>query len=525
MKRSLVSMAVVIAVLFQGATPREARATNSPGADIDAIHARLKRFAKDPASVFDQELDRWSESGKPLRPHPRFSPEAIRSGQAVQARDSHRAGMCMEVQGKMRCLGTPQGGGLNAFEVIRGNDRPEDLIDGGAIGAPTLEAMEQFGLRSSRLPVQPWSDDYWPYFKGILGARYADPAALGPNYRKNRRYVSAYPAQLIVASGDEVAIDALSPSEKYELLIGDTEGSLTSRMWAAGEEFSNSHGVVEDWLGICHGWAPAALTMPRPAKFAVLRSADGKRDLKFYPADVKALASLLWANGSFASKFVGGRCNKKNPKVDINGRVIDEDCFNTNPAAWHLAIAHQIGLARRSFVIDATFDYEVWNQPVLGYSYRYFNPQTSRLVDTIAQARVTRAQYTKDHFKKYRSPQAATFVGIVMDMTYVSETLPTHAPSNGPYNDELISVRYIYDLELDAAGNIIGGEWQTNKHPDFLWVPQPGARAVSVADAEASGEWNGQGVIPDSWRKAAIKAQRESQPLGKLVETIFRLAQ
>jgi hypothetical protein len=522
MRRSQIGLAVLIAAIFQGGIAHQADAASR---DDEAINARLQRFAVDPASVFDEELERWSESGAPLRPYPRFSPEAIDNGQAIEARDSHRARMCMEIQGKMRCLGTPQGGGPAALEVIRGNDRPEDLVDGGIIQAPTLEAMEQLGLRASRVPIQPWSDDYWPYFKGILGARYADPAALGPNYRKNRKYARAHPARKIIASGNEKAIDALSPSEKYELVIGDSEGALTSRMWAAGEEFSNSSGVVEDWLGICHGWAPASLAMPRPAKAVVVKSADGKRDIKFYPADIKALASLLWANGDFASKFIGGRCNKKKPKVDSHGRIVDEECFNTNPAAWHLAIANQIGVAKRSFVIDATFDYEVWNQPVVGYSYRYFNPQSSALTNTLAEARVSKAQYTKDHFKKYRSPQAASFVGIVMDMTYVIETDPTHAAFDAPGNDAVVTVRYFYDLELDAAGKIIGGEWQTNKHPDFLWVPQPGAHAHSVAEGDALGEWNGQGVIPDSWRKAAIKAQMESQPLGKIVEMIFRLAQ
>ena len=44
-------------------------------------------------------------------------------------------------------------------------------------------------------------------------------------------------------------------------------------------------------------------------------------------------------------------------------------------------------------------------------------------------------------------------------------------PRHGvPHEDKLKVVTYWYDLELDEDNNIVGGEWYTNRHPDFLWT-------------------------------------------------------
>ena len=159
--------------------------------------------------------------------------------------------------------------------------------------------------------------------------------------------------------------------------------------------------------------------LPRPSSAITLKSADGARDLRFYPSDLKALASLLWAKGTASWRFVGGRCTQANPAQDENGRVIDPDCFDTNPASWHLAVTQQIGVARRAFIIDATYDYEVWNQPVLGYRYRYFNPQTGKSVpDKLVDAVIKRSRYTRGSFRaKYRDASTDSIAGIVMDLT------------------------------------------------------------------------------------------------------------
>jgi hypothetical protein len=46
---------------------------------------------------------------------------------------------------------------------------------------------------------------------------------------------------------------------------------------------------------------------------------------------------------------------------------LDGTCIDTNPGTLHLLLANLIGIERKSFVFDRTFDDEVWNQPLRGY--------------------------------------------------------------------------------------------------------------------------------------------------------------
>jgi hypothetical protein len=41
-------------------------------------------------------------------------------------------------------------------------------------------------------------------------------------------------------------------------------------------------------------------------------------------------------------------------------------------------------------VIDASYDYEVWNQPVYAYTYRYFNPETGKEAKILSAAIIPR---------------------------------------------------------------------------------------------------------------------------------------
>ena len=102
----------------------------------------------------------------------------------------------------------------------------------------------------------------------------------------------------------------------------------------------------------------------RPTKAIEVPAADGKTKIKFYPSDVKALASLLWANASPTTKFIGGRCNVKTRRPMQMAASRIRPAATPTPAPGTLAVVNQIGKSQRSMVIDATYDYEVWNQPM-----------------------------------------------------------------------------------------------------------------------------------------------------------------
>ncbi|MCM2323100.1 MAG: hypothetical protein NDJ90_07535 [Oligoflexia bacterium] len=484
------------------------------------INSFLRRWHEDTRRVINEPPTRWTQDGVVLptaKPEElRFSPEAILSGAAIEERDRLRSGFCMTWQGKKKCLGDRNG----ILAGVDGSDRPEALVDHGAYLVSTLQELESSGLRRSWLPAEPWSGDYWAYFKGVAGWRYADGGFPGADWLSNIQYIAANPADWIYRNSPSWAVNLLSPSEKYDLLVNDPQLELTRGQWEYGRAQYRKNGNVEPWMGICQGWAAAAMMIPRPRSVVRLVAGDGWRTLDFYPSDIQALASLLWATGEFESRFAGGRCRVANPATDANGRIVDPDCFDANPALWHLAVTNQLGVSRRSLTMDATYDYEVWNQPIVGYSYSYFNPQTRTYVRTLEEAWVPFAYFTTDRFAAYRSPEALGVVGIAMDVSYMIGRPPSHATGEPDYYR---TVRYYYDLELNASAKVIGGEWYQNAHPDFLWVPIPGARAVSQYEDLATETWTA-GPPPTTWQLAAREASKVGTPLARIVEALIALS-
>lgn len=116
--------------------------------------------------------------------------------------------------------------------------------------------------------------------------------------------------------------------------------------------------------------------------------------------------------------FVGQRCDSQTPEQDENGRIITQGCADVNPATWHIVMVNKVARDQESFVFDATYDYEVWNQPVFGYSYKYFNPETNHEVDSLAEATVKLKKFKNDKFASYRSSEAESVVGISMEVSY-----------------------------------------------------------------------------------------------------------
>jgi hypothetical protein len=496
--------------------------TSSAHADRAAeIDSYLQDFSRDPKITMELLPKKWNSRG--TGPRTSFSSASIASRDFVLEKDKVRRKFCTERGGARICLDSV----LPGRAAMLDNDRAENLVDNGATLLRSAEQMESAGLLVAQLPESPWSSSYWPTAQGTLGARYADPSfPKSSSWNKNKKYVGRPENDFISIfnAADASSIDNLSPSEKYDLLVGDSAGTLTHAMWDEGAQVQSKYGKVADWLGICDGWAPASFSVPRPRQSIQMLAADGRTQLTFYPSDIKGLASLLWAKQLGQVRMVGVRCGEKKPPKDSNGRVISSECFDTNPGTWHLAVVNQIGVSRRGMVIDATYDFEVWNQPVAGYSYTYFNPQTHKNVSAIRNAMVRIEDFTSDKFSSYRSKDARSVVGVAMDLTYVEETDPSHDPSDSADRDKLQTVRYMYDLELNENGEIIGGEWYHNAHPDFLWTGPPTAWPLTAGDQLIQENWDGQGTIPQSWRTAAVAVSRTGSPLARVVEILGLLS-
>lgn len=111
----------------------------------------------------------------------------------------------------------------------------------------------------------PWSGDYFAIARGILGNRAFDPGFAQLDDWKDRfDYIQDHPFAKIFARGKSKEINKLSVSEKYDILLGDLQGRLTNSLWEQGRQYFEATGEVEEWMGICHGWAPASYMVPRP---------------------------------------------------------------------------------------------------------------------------------------------------------------------------------------------------------------------------------------------------------------------
>ena len=127
-------------------------------------------------------------------------------------------------------------------------------------------------------------------------------------------------------------------------------------------------------------------------------------------------------------------------------------------------MTNYLGLNQLAFAEDRTYDYEVWNQPVVGYEVKAMNEIT--LAEANEKLGLTGDSYTPNR-------QAAFFYDVRASLTYITESHASRQPAeSSEYERE---DEYTYVLELDANRKIIGGEWygeSQRAHPDFLWSPR-----------------------------------------------------
>jgi len=507
-QKALFCSVVVAGIVFQSQVQ-----ANTP-AEIEGF---LQRFHENPIETMDQNPPKVSAVGTEELPRSLFPDADIQSGRFVQLKDLLRRGQCTMKNGARICLSDVEPG-----RAPFADDDLAATLAGDTKILKSLAKMDEKGLISGQVKVAPWSDDYWPLFSGTIAARYADRDYPGRKRTKDWKVFRDYIESNAV---HESSVDLLSPAEKYDLLVGDANWSLTRASWAEGEQYYTNQGAVEEWMGICNGWAAAAYRIARPTAVTTVLAVDGVTKIRFFPSDIKALASMLWAKVYVPTLFAGGRCDDQKPKRDkTSGRVLSDECFDTNPGTWHLAAVNMMGARGVSFVIDATYDYEVWNQPVYGYQYTYFNPQTLKATSTLKSAMVPIEKFSRDKFAKFRADKAKFVVGVSMELTYVVETRPTHAMADAPERDAHKTVRYTYDLELDGRGSIIGGEWYNKAHPDFLWTPEPSFKALSAGDRYLRGAWDASEAFPVAWTKVAAKTSKGGQPLAAVVDALVLAA-
>ena len=281
-----------------------------------------------------------------------------------------------------------------------------------------------------------WSGDYWALRKGNINYRWHDPKPAGFNLKS--------PTMEEAKRMSLAELSHLSPTEKYDLFIGRYDYPLRQQV----EKIANKK--AESWEGICHGWAPASMNHKEPfAKGA--RNPDGIL-IPFGASDIKALISYYYAYGFDAPTHqMGWRCYHDERDDEWGETPRDtEDCKEDfNAGAFHIVMANKIAMRNEGVIIDIMRGPEVWNHPIVSYSSRvlkYKGAARDSARGTVRRAKVE------------------TFARVVLGTGNYWE------PVRGTQAQKETSKKYVYWLDLDAANNIIGGEWDSTDRPDFLWV-------------------------------------------------------
>jgi hypothetical protein len=338
--------------------------------------------------------------------------------------------------------------------------------------SPVLMGVKSktFGViaREGALPNgrYPWTDDYWATYRGGIALRWQK----GTNSIQNSKEF-VYPLLDLkrLKTMSQAELDRLSPAEKYDLAYGRYDFPLVKQQWEEARDLQREMGEIPRWYGICHGWASASLAEPEPGERASIVNPDGVR-VNFFASDIKALLSKVYADGHQAETLVGKRCGTLSHEIstDLSGRVVLPECRDLNPAALHLILAQNLGeknpSLRRGFVIDIAGDVEVWNHPVVGFKVLSSH---RRIFDR-----------KSDPKRQYRAKNTAFIVELETSIFYVSEGKPSKSPLREANRHFQKSLRLKYSLELDSKDQIIGGEWTSEDHPDFLWHSNKRPEAV-----------------------------------------------
>ena len=182
---------------------------------------------------------------------------------------------------------------------------------------PSLHYQELASARRGALNQKPWRDHYWPFYQKGIARR----------YESNQSFAS-FEEQM----QDAVATPTnpyLSPAEKYDLIAGVPGFPLTAESWQLHTNMQEQYGDdwgLWGWMGLCSGWAPAAVNEPAPES-SVLAIAPSGREVLFFEGDLRALLSKVYDHNRTdkGHRTLGMRCNQKLADLprDRSGRIVD----------------------------------------------------------------------------------------------------------------------------------------------------------------------------------------------------------
>ncbi len=305
----------------------------------------------------------------------------------------------------------------------------------GKLTTPVWKA--QYPSAVPGLPVA-WADTYWPTADGSHNTRWQGASVKSPLEKYDQAFNNAagcatQPTALC-GEGSKAAWDTYyacsGPAAKWQSKefqgAGQMHDGLDNNSDGKKDECSGEDGNdgVATWWGTCHAWAPAALLAPEPQHEVTING------VTFTPGDIKALTQNAF--DSTSAIMLGGRCNAKEITHDVAGSA-NTECSDVNPGALHVIMTNFLGLAQLPLVEDRTANFEVWNQPVLGYEV------TKQAVVSKTAANTCVGQTTNKTKWSYNTA-AAKLYEVRMRVDYLTESSASDEPqgfANNTSNDDV----------------------------------------------------------------------------------------
>ena len=389
---------------------------------------------------------------------------------------------------------------------------------------------------SGQAARKPWSASFFPVRNGVISVRYSPNSSNTIGELSNvGAYVNYYTLlqsifkynqpgehnRMYNTNAFQSYVNSnYSPSEKYDLLLGDHSYSLTNYMKRHSQSFA-VNGDVPTWFGICHGVAPAAYYYTKPNRAVTVTAADGRTLIKFLPDDIKALAAQFWAGVNYRTRFMGGRCNFYRTQAGFN---TDMNCKSLNPASVIITLGNWMGIDKKNLILDPNADPEIWNESAYAYEMRYYNPLSNQFSSSASNAKVAISQIrnSSDQFLRNlaanASPATTHLAGVFMRLTYaVNNQLNYDVVS---YPDEFKTQGVDAVVELDAYNNLVGGEWKTESYPNFMWRYDENFPIQGVSDHYVP-YFNGNPNQSRSFTNYARNASNQGQLIKAVVQYLI----
>ncbi len=314
-----------------------------------------------------------------------------------------------------------------------------------------------------------WADTYWPTSEGSHNNRWQGESVPSPLEKYDAAFNGAagcttYPSKFY-GTGAKAEWDKYNqcagPAAKWQAANFQGGGEMHDGRDNDGDGVTDDEGTTGDvdgiatWWGTCHAWTPASQMIPEPQHSVVMNGTT------FEVGDIKALVQNIF--DSTSAVMVGGRCNTK----DITHTGIDDsantDCNGVNPGTVHVIMTNFLGLANLALVEDRTANFEVWNQPVMGYEVTKQAKITPSAANTCVGTTGSTWKFNTSAVELYE---------VRMTVQYLTEGSPSASPLGSKNNIRRDNYHYI--LELNSTGKIIGGRYcseNRDEHIDFLWSP------------------------------------------------------